>query len=358
MGVKVDHDMLRLKVFGETLMSNQHPYHLLSFDRIMQAVESLGFVCDARNIALNSYENRVYQVGIEDAQGDSGEPLITKFYRPQRWSREAIQEEHNFLQELAQNDIPVVPPMEINQQTLFHDGDFYFALFPRRGGHAPELSSEDDLELLGQWLGRLHNLGEFKPFEYRQQLDITRDIEKAQQQVYDSDLLPQDYRASYSAIIADCLQHIERDVNIVAKVESPANSLRLHGDLHVGNLMLRDEKLSMVDFDDCIQGPAMQDIWMLLSGSLDEQKHQLLTISEGYEQFRPFPHHQLRLVEALRTRRIVCHAAWLASRWSDPAFPTAFPYFTSHRYWSEHILTLREQLAALQQEPLSVPTPF
>lgn len=339
-------------------MSSQHPYHLLSFDRIMQAVESLGFVCDARNIALNSYENRVYQVGIENPSENHCEPLIAKFYRPQRWSREAIQEEHNFLRELVQNDIPVVAPLELHQETLFYDGDFHFALFPRRGGHAPELSSEDDLELLGQWLGRLHNLGEHRAFEHRRQLNIIEDIEQAQRQIFNSELLPEDYRASYQAIINDCLQHIERDVSMANAVKSQANSLRLHGDLHVGNLMLRDDKLSIVDFDDCLQGPAMQDIWMLLSGSIEEQKYQLLTISEGYEQFRSFPHHQLRLIESLRTRRIICHAAWLASRWNDPAFPIAFPYFTSHRYWSEHILALREQLSALQQEPLSIPTPF
>lgn len=339
-------------------MSQSHPYHLLSFDRIMSAVESLGYVCDARNIALNSYENRVYQVGIEDSSGEPTDPVIVKFYRPQRWSRDAIQEEHQFLIELAKHDIPVVTPLEINHCTLFDDGDFYFTLFPRRGGHAPELSSDNDLELLGQWLGRLHNSGEHRAFQYRQHLNIVKDIERAQQQVRESALLPDDYQSSYQAIITDCLSHIERDVASVLAINSPDNSLRLHGDLHIGNLMLRDQTLSMVDFDDCLQGPAMQDIWMLLSGTIEEQKYQLLTISEGYEQFRPFPHHQLRLIEALRTRRIICHAAWLASRWDDPAFPIAFPYFATHRYWSEHILSLREQLAALQEEPLTIPTPY
>lgn len=339
-------------------MSSQHPYQQLNFDRIMQAVESLGYHCDARNLILNSYENRVYQVGVEDNDGNSATPLIAKFYRPNRWSRQAIEEEHDFLTELVQHEIPVVEPIRINNQSLFNDGIFDFGLFPRRGGHAPELSRDEDLELLGQWLGRMHNIGEQRSFKHRRQLNIVDDIQQARKQVLNSDLLPKDYQSSYDAIIDDCLNHIQRDVQIVASATQGSSHLRLHGDLHIGNLMLRDDQLAIVDFDDCLQGPAMQDIWMLLSGTSDEQKRQLLTISEGYEQFRSFPNHELRLIEGLRTRRIICHAAWIAQRWHDPAFPIAFPYFGEHRYWSEHILSLREQLSSLQEDPLTIPTPF
>lgn len=321
-----------------------HPYSALTHDTVMDAIESIGFLCDARILALNSYENRVYQVGIEDQ-----DPLIAKFYRPARWSREAILEEHAFLLELEQEDIPVIAPIKINNETLFKFGDFHFALFPRRGGHAPELSSDDDLELIGRWLGRLHNIGAATPFEHRPILNGSEDIIIASETVLSSGQLPDDYKAVYQSLIRDITAHTSQ-INF-----KQAKKIRLHGDMHTGNLIIRDENLYLVDFDDCTQGPAMQDIWMLLSGSHEEHRQQLMVIAEGYEMFRPFPVSELPLAEALCTRRIVRHAAWLAQRWEDPAFPEAFPWFGSHNYWSEHILALREQLGALQEAPITLP---
>lgn len=322
-----------------------HPYDALTPERVMDAVESLGYLCDARVFPLNSYENRVYQIGIEDQL-----PLIGKFYRPGRWSRQAIQEEHDFLAELAADDIPVVAPLQINGDSLFYSDPFSFALFPRRGGQAPELADDDDLELVGRWLGRLHQTGAGKSFIHRPHMNPTNDMTAAREQVLASDLMPEDYRSNYSALTTQLLELTEARMQTVS-----ASSLRLHGDLHPGNLLLRDEVLYMVDFDDCVQGPAMQDIWMLLSGNEQEQRQQLLVIKEGYEMFRPFPARELPLIEVLRTLRIVRYAAWLCSRWHDPAFPVAFPWADSHRYWSEHILLLREQIAALQEDPIELP---
>lgn len=326
-------------------MISTHPYTQLTPERVMDAIEAQGFVCDARIFPLNSYENRVYQVGIEDQQ-----PLIAKFYRPGRWSREAIQEEHDFLLELQSEDLPVVAPIAVNGQTLFFSDPFFFALFPRRGGQAPELSSDDDLELLGRWLGRLHQVGANSAFRHRPRIRGAADMALAGEQVLRSGLMPIDYHASYESLataLTDWAGKLYRPDDV--------HTLRLHGDLHPGNLLLRDETLYMVDFDDCVQGPAMQDIWMLLSGPEQEQRQQLLVIKEGYEMFRPFPQHELALMEVLRSLRVMKYAAWLCSRWDDPAFPAAFPWLDSHRFWSEHIIMLREQLAALQEGPLSMP---
>lgn len=323
-----------------------HPYSQLTPETVMDAIEALGLLCDARNLALNSYENRVYQIGIEEA-----EPVIAKFYRPARWSKAAIQEEHDFLWELADAGIPVVPPIRVQDQTLFEYEGFYYAIFPRRGGHAPELSNDDDLELLGRWLGRLHMTGSTQAFDHRLKIRGSEDIQVASETILTSDLIPDDYKTPYESLIRDILAHTDQ----IQLDQYP--SLRLHGDMHTGNLLLRDEQLWLVDFDDCAQGVAMQDIWMLLSGSQEEHRQQLMVIAEGYEMFRPFPTNELPLVETLRTRRIVRHAAWLTERWHDPAFPVAFPWFAGHRFWSEHLLALREQLAALQEQPISMPMP-
>ena len=319
-----------------------HPYANLTPERVMDAIESVGYLCDARVFPLNSYENRVYQVGIEE-----GEPLIAKFYRPDRWSRAAILEEHKFMFDLVEEEIPVVAPIQIDGESLFYSEPFMFALFPRRGGHAPELSSNADLELLGRWLARLHQVGSWESFEHRPGILGAQDLAQAAETVLSSGHMPSDYHAVYASIWPQLVQSLEQQMS-----SRPFRTIRVHGDLHPGNLLLRYEQLWMVDFDDCVQGPAMQDIWMLLSGARDEQLSQLDVIRNGYEMFRPFPYTELSLVECLRTIRVMKHAAWLCQRWDDPAFPIAFPWFDSHRFWSEHILTLREQQAALQQEPL------
>ena len=321
-----------------------HPYSDLTPEKVMDAIETLGYICDARVFPLNSYENRVYQVGIEEEQ-----PLIAKFYRPGRWSKECIHEEHNFLLELQQQELPVIAPIVVNDTSLFEYSGFYFAIFKRQGGHAPELSSDDDLELLGRWLGQLHNIGSSRSFIHRPTIRGADDLVLAEQQVLSSDLMPPDYNPAYTSLMADLTKELQQRY----QPDSFA-SLRLHGDLHTGNLLLRNEELYMVDFDDCLQGPAMQDIWMLLSGERHEQQQQLMTIAEGYEMFRQFPSQELQLVEALRTLRIARYAAWLCQRWQDPAFPQAFPWLESHQFWSQHILSLREQLAALREPAIEL----
>ena len=325
-----------------------HPYTQLTPETVMDAIESLGYVCDARNIALNSYENRVYQIGLEDDT-----PIIAKFYRPDRWTRESILEEHQFCIQLQEEEIPVVAPLQKdhqhNGQSLFEWGGFLFAVYPRRGGHAPELTRFDDLELIGRWIARIHQVGSWENFQHRPQQASADNLKQWEAQVLSSQLMPVDYEAVYQSLIRDLS-------TLIAAQFQPQNhrQIRLHGDMHNGNLLLRDEQLYLVDFDDCHQGLAMQDIWMLLSGNRDEQLSQLDAIRKGYEVFRPFPYDELKYIDVLRSLRIVKHAAWLCQRWEDPAFPMAFPWLDGHRYWSDHILTLREQLAALHNEPLTL----
>lgn len=327
---------------SDLLPSSQHPYDALTHERVMDAIEQLGWVCDARIFPLNSYENRVYQVGIEDDL-----PIIAKFYRPDRWSAEAIQEEHDFLLELKANELPVVAPITVNGRTLFEDAPFYFALFPRRGGQAPELANPDDLELLGRWLGRLHSIGERQTFQHRPSMAGAPDLAQAAQQVLNSSLMPMHYADEYQTLMAQLQTGISERF-----VADELSTLRLHGDLHVGNLLLREQILYMVDFDDSLNGPAMQDIWMLLSGEDHEQRLQLSYIREGYEMFRPFPVRELPLIDSLRTMRICRHAGWLCQRWQDPAFPNAFPWVAKDHYWMQHIGALRECIGALDKEAL------
>jgi len=330
-----------------------HPYLSLTPDTVINAVESLGLLTDMRQYPLNSYENRVYQVGIEEDA-----PVIVKFYRPNRWSKEAILEEHQFLLELAEEDLPVVAPLELDGKTLFEYQEFFFSISPRKSGHAPEIANREQLEYLGRWLARLHQVGRDYRFQHRPvwngQAELGKSKEKTiiQQScetVLNSGLLNEDFRPAYESLCHDLNE-------LVAQQYQPEMSdmLRIHGDCHVGNLLWRDEQLHMVDFDDCVQGPAMQDIWMLLSGQREEQIQQLESIRNGYEVFQPFPYHQLKWIECLRTIRLIKHTAWVVERWSDPAFPLAFPWFEGVRYWSEHVLSLREQFAALQQEPLFI----
>lgn len=330
-----------------------HPYQSLSPDAVIDAVESLGLLTDMRQYPLNSYENRVYQVGIE---GES--PVIVKFYRPNRWSKEAILEEHQFLLELAEEDLPVVAPLQFNGQTLFEFNEFYFSISPRKSGQSPEISNTDQLEYLGRWLARLHQVGNDYRFQHRpiwngkSELGHAKDktiIQQSCETVLKSGLLHEDFKVAYQSICHDLNALVEKQYQ-----PQMSDTLRIHGDCHVGNLLWRDEQLYMVDFDDCVQGPAMQDIWMLLSGDGEEQLQQLDAIRKGYEVFRPFPYHQLKWIEALRTIRLIRHTAWVAERWDDPAFPLAFPWFTGVQYWSGHVLALREQLSALQEAPLYI----
>ena len=323
----------------------EQPFYQLGPDKVMDAVESLGYLCDGRQFPLNSYENRVYQVGIEDEV-----PLIAKFYRPARWSDEQILEEHQFCFELAEQELPVVAPLQDDAgRSLFEYEGFRFALYPRKGGQGPELDNLDNLHLLGKLLGRIHAVGAVRPFLYRPVLDSQSFGHDAAALVSER-YIPSELKLSYDSLVRDLLQGVDELIANAGAVDH----IRVHGDCHAGNILWRDNNAHFVDLDDARMAPAMQDIWMLLSGSRDRQMAQLSEIIDGYDQFFEFQPRQLQLIEALRSLRIIHHAAWLASRWKDPAFPMGFPWFNTVRYWSEHILELREQFAALSEPPLQV----
>ncbi len=324
---------------------NEHPYDQLTPDRVIDAIESTGRLSDARLLALNSYENRVYQVGIE---GDT--PLIAKFYRPGRWSDEQILEEHAFSLELVAADISVVAPLQDEAGRTLHTFEgFRFALFPRRGGYPPELDNLDNLLVLGRTLGRIHGVGKTAPFRYRQQITVQRMLLESREFLLDG-FIPVALVPAYDSLTADLADAVSRTYAAVA----PADQIRVHGDCHIGNILWRDDTAHFVDLDDCCSAPAVQDLWMFLNGERHDRQLQLAELIEGYSEFCDFDPRQIRWIEALRAMRLVHYAAWLARRWHDPAFPRSFTWFNTERYWAEHILELREQLAALQEEPLQL----
>lgn len=326
------------------MTKNPHPFQNLIPGFIMDAVESQGFRCDCRTSPLNSYENRVYQVGIEE-----GAPLIAKFYRPGRWSDTQIIEEHRFCIDLAEHELPVVAPwMNGAGETLFHHGGFRFALYPRQGGRAPEFDNLDNLPILGRMLGRIHRIGAVRPFMQRPTLD-SRSFGHASVKLIRERFIPEEYRESYTAVTGQLLQEIDA----VTAAAGPCY-IRAHGDCHAGNILWRDGAPHFVDFDDARMAPAVQDLWMMLSGERERQTAQLAALVEGYSEFNEFNPAELRLIEPLRALRMLHYSAWLARRWEDPIFPVTFPWFNTMRYWGEHILELREQLAALAEPPLEL----
>ena len=323
----------------------KHPYDPLTPDTVIAAVESAGYRSDARLLALNSYENRVYQVGIEDAQ-----PLIAKFYRPERWSEAQILEEHRFSLDLQDAEISVVAPLVDDAGNTLHlYQGFQFALFPRRGGYPPELDNYDNLLVLGRTLGRIHGLGRSDSFRERQAISVDRMLGEAREFLLQN-FIPRDLIPAYESLSKDLLDIVG---GIYAEV-GEQDTIRIHGDCHVGNILWRDDTAHFVDFDDCCTGPAIQDLWMFLSGERHERQLQISELVEGYSEFCDFDPRQLRWIEALRTLRLTNYAAWLARRWDDPAFPRSFTWFNTERYWAEHILELREQMSALQEEPLQL----
>ncbi len=326
-------------------MSAQHAYESLTPDTVIDAVESLGYLSDARILALNSYENRVYQVGIEDEQ-----PVIVKFYRPERWSREQILEEHAFAQELAELDISVVPPMRNSHGNTLHTfAGFHFSIFIRKGGRAPELDNLDHLFRLGQLMGRIHKVGSIHTFSFRNEMSLQHfGIDNAAY-LLENDIIPKSLRPAYETLSRDIIDRL-----IAIETTVSPEIIRLHGDCHPGNILCRDDIFHFVDFDDCINGPAIQDLWMFLNGDRQNQMAQLAELIEGYNEFHEFNPAELNLIEYLRTLRLINYSTWLARRWSDPAFPMAFPWFNTERYWADHILELREQMAALEEEPLTL----
>jgi len=329
----------------QTSTNDSTPYYQLDPDTILQAVDSTGLLTDGRLLALNSYENRVYQVGIDET-----DPVIAKFYRPGRWNDAQILEEHAFSIELAEAEIPLIAPMLINGDSLFHHEGFRFALFKRQGGHAPELEDRDTLLWLGRFIGRIHAIGRSRPFEGRPELTPERFGDESILTISEGQWMPPHMETAWDSLTGDLMLHIR---SAWERAGSP-RVIRLHGDCHPGNLLWRDGPY-FVDMDDCQSGPAIQDLWMLLSGDRHEMESQFADIIEGYRQFCDFDPRELQLIEALRTLRMLHHAAWLAKRWQDPAFPIAFPWFGEPRYWEDMILSLREQLGRMQEEPIQLP---
>ena len=304
------------------------PYARLSPDAVLAAVESAGVRTDGRLLALNSFENRVYQVGVEDAA-----PLVAKFYRGGRWSDAAIAEEHAFALELAEAELPVVAPLRLHNSTLLHHDGFRFALYPRCGGRAPELESADHLAWMGRLLARIHGVGSRAVFRARGTLDRASLIHAPSKAVLASPLLPPSQHERYARAIQAL------DVLIAARFAAVGNlqSLRLHGDCHAGNVLWTDAGPHFVDLDDARTGPAVQDLWMLGTST-----RALDTLLEGYAEFRDFDHRELALIEPLRLMRQIHYAGWIAQRWDDPAFPRAFPFAAESRWWEQHIDDLRE----------------
>lgn len=323
----------------------QPDYNALTPDLVIDAIESQGYLSDLRFLALNSYENRVYQVGLEDAK-----PLIAKFYRPGRWTDQQILEEHEFTQQLVDNDVPVIPALrDTTGNTLFKSGGYRFALYERKGGRAPELSDHEQLYQLGRYIGRIHATGAAQAYKFRPTLNTESFLLEPYQYLMANDVIPRDLLPAYTSLMDDLIEQVLMQYK---KIEF--ESIRLHGDCHVGNILWTDHGPEFLDFDDSRMGPAVQDIWMLLSGSEDEQRAQLQEILEGYEEFYSFNTAEISLIESLRTMRLVHYAAWIARRWNDPAFPLAFPWFCEPRYWEQHILELREQLSNLHHKPLDI----
>jgi len=330
-------------------MDKLTPYEDLTPDCILNAVESTGYRCDGRMLGLNSYENRVYQIGIEDeTQVGAASFLVVKFYRPQRWSEEQVLEEHAFAFELEAAEIPVVAPIRIAQQSLHEFGGYRFALFSRRGGRAPELDNPDVLEWIGRFIARMHACGSVKPFQHRPGIDIESFGERPVRYLLDSDFIPPELVEPYRAAAQAAL-------GVVREAYARAGAvthIRLHGDCHSGNVLWTDDGPHFVDLDDARMGPAVQDLWMLLSGDRASMARQFSDVLAGYEDFMEFDRRELQLVEALRTLRILHYAGWIARRWSDPAFPAAFTWFNTQRYWEEHILQIKEQISAVQEGPI------
>jgi Ser/Thr protein kinase RdoA (MazF antagonist) len=326
-----------------------HPFARLTPDLLLDALESAGWRGDGRLLALNSYENRVYQVWLED-----GGVVVTKFYRPGRWSDAQILEEHAFTTELSAMEIPVVAPLPSPLHgasgTLLPHRDFRFAVYPRQGGHAPELEHADTLERIGRFIGRIHSAGAAGRFVERPALDPVTFGDEPRRWLADHAAIPMELVPAWRAVVDQALQAVDA----AWERASPLKTIRLHGDCHPGNILWTDAGPHFVDFDDARSGPAIQDLWMLLSGDRQSMSRQLSGILTGYEDFAEVDGRELALVEPLRTLRLIHYSAWLASRWDDPAFPAAFPWFGSARYWEDRILELREQLAAMSEPPLVV----
>jgi len=317
-----------------------HPYAALTPEVVLDALSALGLRPDGRLLALSSYENRVYQVWMEE-----GPPVVAKFYRPGRWSDAQIDEEHAFAHELAEREIPVVAP-----QSSSSFGGFRVAVYPRRGGRTPELGDPKTLEWIGRFMGRIHAVGATKPFQHRESLTPTTFGHEPRAYLLTTPFIPAELLGAWKAITEQALELVSHCYQRAGSFKT----IRLHGDCHPGNILWTEDGPHFVDLDDSRMGPAMQDLWMLLSGDRAAMSLQMRAVLDGYEQFMRFDRAELNLLEPLRTLRLIHYSAWIARRWDDPAFPAAFPWFNTTRYWQDRILELREQIALMEEEPLRV----
>ena len=320
---------------------HEHPYSQLTPERVLDALGEAGLRPDGRLLSLNSYENRVYQAWLEDDT-----VVVAKFYRPGRWSDAQIDEEHEFARELAEREIPVIAP--ISSTKTGTDPIFRLAIYPRRGGRTPELEDAKTLEWIGRFIGRIHAVGATRPFKTREALTPRSFGEEPRAFLLASGFIPGDLLDAWKAVTAQALAGIAHCYRRAGAVRA----IRLHGDCHIGNILWTDAGPHFVDLDDARMGPAMQDLWMLLSGERTAMNVQLHHVLAGYEEFAEFDRRELNLLEALRTLRLIHYSAWIARRWDDPAFPAAFPWFNTQRYWQDRILELREQIALMEEEPL------
>jgi Ser/Thr protein kinase RdoA (MazF antagonist) len=324
----------------------RHPYDSLTPDVVMDALAAIGLYADGRLTALSSYENRVYQAHLDEPfEGHSA--VVAKFYRPNRWTEAQILEEHAFSAELAQAEVPAVAPLAPGGRTLHHHAGFAFSVSPRRGGRAPELEDLDVLEWIGRFLARLHNVGAAAPFRTRPAIDVESFAIEPRDWLLAHNAIPLDVQGEWQAL---CERAIARMRTAMAL---PHDTLRVHGDCHPGNILWTpDAGPHFVDLDDARTGPAVQDLWMLLSGERAQRQRQLGALLDGYEQLREFDRRELALIEPLRTLRLVHYSAWLARRWDDPAFPRAFPWFGTSDYWRGQVQMLEDQLEMMDEEPL------
>ncbi|EJI1280676.1 TPA: serine/threonine protein kinase [Vibrio vulnificus] len=317
-------------------------FDALTPDFMWYALESIGIRAESGLLPLNSYENRVYQFTDEERRR-----FVVKFYRPERWTPAQIIEEHQFTQELVENDIPVAAPVNINGTTLHHYQGYQFALFNSVGGRQFEVDNLDQLEWVGRFLGRIHQVGAKQRFQHRPSIGLDEYLYQPRALLQQCNMIPMHLENSF-------FQDLDR---LIAAIEAqwPKNThaIRLHGDCHPGNILWRDGPM-FVDLDDARNGPAVQDLWMLLNGDRQEKIMQLDILLESYSEFSDFSHQELKLIEPLRGLRMVHYMAWLAKRWQDPAFPLAFPWFNEPKYWEGQVLAFKEQIAALEEPPLSL----
>jgi Ser/Thr protein kinase RdoA (MazF antagonist) len=341
-------------------LSTTHPFETLTPDQVLDALETVGLRGDGRLTALSSYENRVYQVQLED-----GSAVVTKFYRPGRWSDAQIQEEHDFTRELESAEVPAVGPMLLDGASLHHFGGFAFSVCPRRGGRGPELDDGEVLEWIGRFLARFHGVGAATAFRHRPALNLQTFGEDSRNWLLDNERVPLDVQARWADVSRQALDRVGQHDCLAGRTAAdaePIRLLRLHGDCHPGNILWTPTDVPaasgpgphFVDLDDARTGPAVQDLWMLLSGDRQQRQRQLGALVDGYEQFREFDRRELALIEPLRTLRLIHYSAWLARRWEDPIFPINFPWFGSSDYWQGQAQMLEDQCEAMDEAPLVV----